>query len=80
MSPATPKIEKIPALMEEMDSEGVNTHGWNKHEVITPITCVFIGPCLGGKASKDFFFPPFWLPHGIWSDWDRDQIRATVAT
>ena len=27
-----------------------------------------------------FFFFHFWLPHGIWSSWARDQIWATVTT
>ena len=26
------------------------------------------------------FYFPFWLPHGIWSFWARNQIRAEVVT
>ena len=27
-----------------------------------------------------FFFFLFWLPHGIWNFWARDQIQAAVVT
>ena len=33
---------------------------------------------LANMSSFLLFF--FWLPHGIWSSWVRDQIQATVVT
>ena len=54
------------------------------------IHCMTLGKLQPLKTSSSkfrcaffsflFFSFLFWLPHGIWSSQDRDQIRASVAT
>ena len=52
-----------------------------------PINCFPKRPSVAGvlrgqpffRLRVTFFFL-FWLPHGIWNSWARDQIHATAVT
>ena len=40
----------------------------------------WLSVCLNEWMMIPNFFFFFWLPHGLWSSWTKDQIPGTVAT